>query len=69
MEVFKKRMDFIQIRVSEFEKNRIKGLANLYAEGDVSAWLRWAGMNADRKFIKKRGSKKTPQKRKQEFFD
>lgn len=49
-----KRMDYIQIRVNRQEKNKIKGLARLYAGGDVSLWMRWAGVNAERKFLKKR---------------
>ena len=49
-----KRMDYIQIRVNKKEKNKIKGLTKLYAAGDVSLWMRWAGINAERKFLKKR---------------
>lgn len=39
----------IQIRVTEKEKNRIKMLADLYAFGNVSAWITYAALNAPRK--------------------
>ena len=41
----------IEIRVSEFEKNRLKWLANKYANGNVSLYLIYHGMNAPRKDI------------------
>lgn len=41
----------IEIRVSEFEKNRLKWLANKYANGNVSLYLIYHGMNAVRKNI------------------
>lgn len=54
------RDQVIVIRVNLYEKNRIKGLARLYANGDVSAWLRHGGMTADRKQIKSRKPPKKP---------
>lgn len=41
----------IEIRVSEFEKNRIKWLAKKYAGGNVSLFLIYHGMNCLRKEI------------------
>jgi len=57
-----KRVEVIQIRVNRKEKNMIRGLAGLYAGGDLSMWLRYAGLNAERKFLletKKAPSPKT----------
>jgi hypothetical protein len=44
--------EIIQFRLSLQEKNRIKGLAKIYAGGDVSKWLRHGGINAPRRFLK-----------------
>lgn len=41
----------IEIRVSPFEKNRIKWLAEKYAKGNVSLFLIYHGINAIRKEI------------------
>jgi len=41
----------IEIRVSEFEKNRIRWLAKKYANGNVSLYLIYHAMNAVRKEI------------------
>lgn len=41
----------INIRVSPYEMNFIKGLAGLYAEGNVSVFLVYAAFNAERKMI------------------
>jgi hypothetical protein len=43
----------IQIRTTEFEKNRIKILADKYAGGNISAWILYGALNAPRKFLKK----------------
>jgi hypothetical protein len=49
-------------RVTEYERNRLRGLARVYAHGDMSQWLRWAAFNAQRQFLKSQDSKKkTPQ--------
>ena len=56
-----KRDEWIQIRVNTKEKNRIKGLANLYAQGDLSTWIRWAAINGERKFLRPIKSR-TPKK-------
>lgn len=58
-----KRVEYIQIRVSPWEKNRIRGLAKLYAGGDLSLWIRHAAFNAERKFLvenKKAQASKSP---------
>lgn len=41
----------IEIRVSEFEKNRIKWLAKKYANGNMSLYMIYHAMNAPRKNI------------------
>ena len=41
----------IEIRVSEFEKNRLQWLANKYAKGNLSLYLIFNGMNALRQEI------------------
>jgi hypothetical protein len=46
-----KLSEYIQFRLTPYEKNRIRGLAKLYADGDMSLWLRWAGLNAERKHL------------------
>jgi len=67
----KKLTERIEIRVSSYEKNFIKGLADLYAEGNVSLFLVWAAFNSDRKILgendlresnrsKRKGRKNTP---------
>ena len=54
----------IEIRVSEFEKNRLKWLANKYANGNVSLYLIYHGMNAPRKEIDPDHLKEYSQRRK-----
>lgn len=44
----------IQIRTTEFEKNRIKLLADKYAGGNISAWVIHGAMNAPRRFLKRK---------------
>jgi hypothetical protein len=41
----------IEIRCSTIEKNRIKALAAIYADGNLSLWLVHSAMNAPRKKI------------------
>lgn len=48
----KSMREVMKFRLSIQEKNRIKGLAKIYAGGDVSKWLRHAGVNAPRRFLK-----------------
>jgi hypothetical protein len=48
-----KKTEVLQIRLTPKEKNQIRMLAKVYADGDVSTWIRWAAINAERKFIKK----------------
>lgn len=38
----------IQIRVTEWEKNRIEGLAKLYANGNTSLWVVHSALNGPR---------------------
>ena len=42
----------IQIRVSEFTRNRLQVLAKRYAGGNMSAWVEHGIMNAPREYIK-----------------
>lgn len=41
----------IEVRVSEFEKNRLRWLANKYANGNLSLYVIYHAMNAPRKEI------------------
>jgi len=62
-----KLSEHIQIRLTKYEKNRIRGLAKVYAGGDMSLWLRWAGLNAERKYLiydVKRAGRTSPPARK-----
>lgn len=43
----------VNIRFSEYEKNKIQMLANVYANGNLSKWLTYAGLNAPRKYLTK----------------
>lgn len=49
----KKEKVFI-MRISEFDRNRLKMLADKYASGDMTAWALHGIINAPRKFIKKK---------------
>lgn len=42
----------INIRVSDYEYNFIKGLSRLYAGGNVSLFMIWAAFNCNRKRLK-----------------
>lgn len=42
----------IEIRVSPYEKNFIKGLAGIYANGNMSLFLVYAALNTKRKYLK-----------------
>jgi hypothetical protein len=46
-----KKTEIIHLRVTLYEKNRMKHLAEMYAGGDLSLWMRWAGLNAERKML------------------
>ena len=59
-----KKLSVIHFRLTEYEKNRIRGLADLYADGDMSIWLRWAALNAERMVLVK-PKRKTPARRPQ----
>jgi hypothetical protein len=41
----------LEIKLTEYEKNKMKILADHYAQGNLSEWLRWAGLNAERTFL------------------
>lgn len=47
-----KLMTVVKARVSEFEKNRLQHLADLYAGGNLSLWLVYGGLNVTRKHLK-----------------
>ena len=47
-----KLTEIITIRVSPYEKNFVKGLAKLYAQGNMSLFLIYAAFNSERKFLK-----------------
>jgi hypothetical protein len=47
----KKLNEVLQVRLSTQEKNRIRGLADLYANGNISLWIVHAGLNAPREFL------------------
>ena len=42
----------IEIRVSLYEKNKIKYLADLFANGNLSLWVTYAALNAPRINVK-----------------
>jgi len=54
----------IDIRVSQFEKNRIKWLADKYANGNVSLYLIYHAMNAPRKEVDPKDLKEFSNRRK-----
>lgn len=47
----KKLSERIEIRVSPYEKNFIQGLANLYADGNLSLYLVYSAFNSERKIL------------------
>lgn len=49
----KKAMKPRKLRFSEEEENRIQMLADIYAEGNFSKWVRHAALNCDRKYLGK----------------
>ncbi len=55
--------EYIHIRVSSYEKNRLKWLANKYANGNVSLWMIYASLNVNREFIKPEDLKESKRKR------
>lgn len=59
----------IEVRVSEFEKNRIKWLAKKYANGNVSLYLIYHAMNAPRKEINPEHLKEFSDRRKKASED
>ena len=55
--------EYIHIRVSKYEKNRLKWLADKYADGNVSLWMIYASLNVNREFIKPEDLKESKRKR------
>lgn len=49
----KKPMKATKIRFSQEETNKIQLLADLYAGGNFSKWVRYASVNAERKVLVK----------------
>ena len=43
----------VKWRVTSRKKNRLKGLAKMYAGGNLSAWLEYCTENYNPKFIRK----------------
>jgi hypothetical protein len=43
----------MKFRTTKQDANRIEWLAKNYANGDMSLWLRYAAINAERKYLKK----------------
>lgn len=46
-----KMTEVIQVRLSYYEKNFIQGLADLYAQGNVSLFMVYSAFNSDRKML------------------
>jgi hypothetical protein len=42
-----------KFRTTKQDANRIEWLAKNYADGDLSEWLRYAAINAERKYLNK----------------
>ncbi|MCK5608289.1 hypothetical protein KAR91_40785 [Candidatus Pacearchaeota archaeon] len=66
-----KNSEKLQIRLTEYEKNRIKWLADKYANGNMSLYLIYAALNIDRRkirpddvkgFSKRKGGTRPPSK-------
>jgi len=53
-----KKNDRIEVRVSSYNKNKIKLFAKMYADGNLSQWIVYACFNAPRKFLNKKGQQK-----------
>ncbi len=54
-----KKTETVQLRLTEFDKNRIKMLADKYAEGNMTDWILYGAINAPRKFIGKKAKRPT----------
>lgn len=48
------KKEILRIRLSKKEKNKARGLAKLYADGNLSAWVRHCIENYESKFIGKK---------------
>lgn len=58
----REKMSHLIIRISEFDRNRIKYLASKFASGNVSEWVRYGALNVTRKTLKPKS--RFPQARK-----
>lgn len=47
----------LYIRITKKNLNRIKTLALTYSNGDITSWVTYAAINADRKILKKSPAK------------
>lgn len=47
-----KKNSRMEIRISKAAKSRIVALARIYADGNVSRWIEYAALAAERKFLK-----------------
>lgn len=54
MKTEKQKKARIDLRLSVQEKARIQILADQYAHGNISAWLVYGGINAPRRYLKKK---------------
>jgi hypothetical protein len=50
-----KLVTHIQVRLTLKEKNRIKGLSELYAGGNMSLWIVHSALNGPREFLFPKG--------------
>lgn len=46
-----KKLEVFQIRLTRGDKSRLKWLAKQYANGNLTQWLVYAGLNAPRKML------------------
>lgn len=47
----------VQMRLTEFDMNRIRILAQKYAGGSITKWLTHGALNAPRKFLSAKASR------------
>jgi hypothetical protein len=61
--------ELLRVRAGERAANRIQMLADLYAGGNLSLWVRYASLNAPLRYLvppdakQPRGKKKVPEKK------
>lgn len=50
-----KKTELVKLRLTARQKNRLEGLARLYADGNVSAWILHCALDAyNPKFLRKK---------------